>query len=99
MSKTTTIVFSGDDAAYLDWLAGNGEGFVVNGRKRRFDPKYLVLHRATCHSISGEREPGAYTERDFIKICSVSRESLIAYLSRKTGRAAGISKECGRCSR
>ena len=62
------ISFDGDDARYLDWLTRNRDGYVVNVR-RNLNPDYVVLHRATCRSISEPREAGAYTERGYRKLC------------------------------
>ena len=62
------IHFDGDDAAYMDWLAHNPNGYVVNVRRRLSDD-YVVLHRATCGHISAPREAGAYTERGYLKLC------------------------------
>ena len=94
---TSPIIFSGDDEAYFAWLRKYPDGFVVNGRRHKFDPDYLVLHRAVCGSISREVDDGQYTERGYIKICAATREDLQQYLARKTGRQNGFSKECSLC--
>ena len=62
------IHFDGDDAAYMDWLAHNPNGYVVNVR-RRLSNDYVVLHRATCPHISRPQKAGAYTERGYLKLC------------------------------
>ena len=94
---TGAIIYSGDDEAYFAWLRKNPYGFVVNGRRNKFDPDYLVLHRAGCPSISREINDGRYTERSYLKICAAQRGELKDYLSRKTGRKDGFSKECRLC--
>lgn len=71
-------VFDSDDSVYLEWLTAHPKGFVINTR-RRGDPEYIVLHRATCRTISrptGEAPPGGFTERSYIKICAGSVEEL-----------------------
>lgn len=60
-----------NDAAYLEWLARNPDGYVVNVR-RTFSPNYVVLHRATCTHVSMLRESGAYTERGYRKFCGAT---------------------------
>lgn len=95
---TGTIIFSGDDEAYLAWLLQNPDGFVVNSRRNTFDPDYLVLHKAKCRTISHQFDDGRYTERNYVKICASRREDLRDYLSRKTGRDRGFSKACSKCS-
>ena len=62
------LAFFEEDVAYRDWLARNQAGYVVNVR-RTLSPNYVVLHRATCPHISMPREPGAYTERSYRKLC------------------------------
>ena len=39
--------FRDDDAGYLEWLASNPQGFVLNTH-RNPHPNYLRLHTATC---------------------------------------------------
>ncbi|HUV80802.1 MAG TPA: hypothetical protein VMW40_08305 [Candidatus Bathyarchaeia archaeon] len=43
--------FIDDDRGYLDWIDRNPRGFVVN-TYRNPSSKYLILHRATCGTIS-----------------------------------------------
>lgn len=40
-SSLTMIAFAYDDPGYLDWLADNLEGYVLNVRARQ-DPSYVV---------------------------------------------------------
>lgn len=95
------IFFDGDDAAYLDWLARNPDGYVVNVR-RSLSPNYVVLHRSTCVSISTLREGNSYgsnpyTGRAYRKFCGRT----IAEISDapvRCGRANGsFTKCCSRC--
>ena len=50
-------IFEGDDAGYLAWIDGHQHGFVVN-TFRKPDPRYLVLHRASCGTIRGKPARG-----------------------------------------
>jgi len=61
--------FTDDDAGYLRWIANHPNGFVLN-IERGERPEYTVLHRATCPSISRNREDGAYTSRNYKKVVS-----------------------------
>ena len=63
------IIFSNDEIAYLDWIKANPNGFVINSHK---SPKSenLVLHKATCGSISSPKI-GNFTTTDYMKICSL----------------------------
>ena len=96
----TVTIFDNDDRAYLNWLSAHPEGFVVNGR-RKFDPKYLVLHRATCGSVNvfpGMKEnPGGFTERNYVKLCGESISSLVKHLGYFTASNQPFSKECSAC--
>jgi hypothetical protein len=78
------IEFEGDDKGYLQWMADNQDGFVLNVRRRRRDSEYVVLHRAACRSIVDEnRAAGAYTERGYRKICATDRASYARLLNSK----------------
>jgi hypothetical protein len=92
-------VFDSDDSVYLAWLTAHPDGFVINTR-RRSDPEYIVLHRATCRTISRPTaitRPGGFTERSYIKICAGSVEELRRW-ARGSGRPDGsFSKACGLC--
>lgn len=96
----TITIFDNDDRAYLKWLSSHPEGFVVNGR-RKFDPDYLVLHRATCGSVNVfrgmEEKPGGFTERNYVKLCGESISSLERHLGYFTGSSQPFSKECSAC--
>lgn len=96
----TGIVFDGDDSRYLQWLQDNPHGYVVNMR-RRFDPSYVVLHRAVCYSITRyplmEKNPGGFTERDYRKLCGASIADLQGYLSKVTNKRHPFSKRCSLC--
>lgn len=69
------IVFDSGDDSYLRWISEHPTGWVIN-TTRTPSQAYLKLHTATCTSISRVREPGAYTERDYIKVCSTRRSAL-----------------------
>ena len=93
-----TTEFSGDEKGYFDWIGANRLGFVLNLR-RVPDVSYAVLHRAKCGTISSEKVKwGAYTERDYVKVCSNAESSLRDHLGRVTGKEyADFSKRCGMC--
>jgi hypothetical protein len=89
--------FKNDEEGYLSWLKSHSSGFVVNVR-REPDPDYVVLHRASCGSISSAKMlPGAYTSRSFRKWCSselVDLKSAAKLEGRKDGT---FSKHCQLC--
>ena len=90
------IRFDNDDAGYLAWLSWNNQGYVVNVR-RRLTPDYVVLHRASCGSISALREDGAYTERSYVKFCGRALPD-IDEAPTACGRTRGsFTKRCSLC--
>jgi hypothetical protein len=78
------VVFDAGDEPYRSWLSANPRGFVLNVAR---DPKssYLKLHRPWCGYIAAPRKPGAYTERQYIKICAARREALEDWARRTAG--------------
>jgi hypothetical protein len=98
---TNSTVFDGSDGAgeeqYCCWLKAHPTGLVLNSR-RLLDPSYMVLHRATCHSICQSARSVAndpFTGRGYIKICADRKEPLLAWIASHGG--AGFSKLCGLC--
>ena len=94
-----SIRFENDDASYLQWLRENPSGYVLNVRATS-DSGYVVLHRATCWSISSDRRAGgAYTGAGYRKICSNDIDEL-AQAAKTEGRSDGsFSKRCAHCCR
>ena len=60
--------------------------------------RYMSLHRTTCRLISeymSNMEPGAFTERGYIKVCSARPELLRAWISSKGG--SDFTTLCTKC--
>ncbi|PVX82458.1 hypothetical protein [Paraburkholderia unamae] len=94
-----TTIFDNDDTAYLAWAQANPLGFVLNRYRVGTSTSYLVLHRATCNAVTKPRqsEPGEFTQRGYIKVCSTDLEELRTY-ARSVGRIDGsFSKVCKLC--
>ncbi len=91
------IEFLDDDEGYFSWIASNRDGLVLNVR-RVADPGYVILHRASCGNISTDkREPGAYTTRQYRKVCA-DNEAELQLAAKREGRSDGsFSKRCGLC--
>ncbi len=85
--------FERDDRGYLTWLGRQPGGYVIN-TTRRPTANYLVLHRATCRTISGTPARGrTWTHGDYIKVCG-SRLELERWAAATTG---GRVSACGQC--
>ena len=92
-------LFDGNDDLYMDWLAANANGFVVNTRRARArQSSYMMLHRASCSFIKKSPWPdGGFTERGYIKVCAPTVDELRVWV-KKHGREDGsFSNECGFC--
>lgn len=93
-------VFNSDDSAYLNWLVGHPEGYVLN-RRRGESMEYMVLHRSRCRSISAyavRTHPEAFTGRAYLKVCASDISSLSEYVRVEGGRQDGsFSSECSLC--
>lgn len=93
------IEFKNDENGYFAWLSQNPNGYVLNVRFDS-DPDYVVLHRASCSTISSENlTPGAYTSRGFRKWCA-DQESDLQSAAKLEGRKDGtFSKKCSLCNK
>lgn len=85
-------IFIDDDKAYLRWLTQNSKGLVVNSYLHP-SPEYLILHRATCWTISTDARTN-WTTTGFIKICSLEEEELGAWAEKEVGGQLHRCKIC-----
>jgi hypothetical protein len=81
-----------DDDGYLQWLAENPNGFVVNSNRRPVST-YLILHRASCKWINTSSRTN-WTTTGFIKTCSNDLTALTEWAEREVG---GSLKSCRSC--
>jgi hypothetical protein len=93
------VEFNSGDGPYLAWLGAHPTGFVLN-TGRSHPPEYMVLHRASCPSISvlvPPARPGGFTERDYVKVCADSVADLSAWDRLNRRPSGSFSKLCPRC--
>jgi hypothetical protein len=85
--------FVDQDTAYRSWIAAWPHGYVLNcERSPRAD--YLVLHRATCSSIS-ELQPGMNTfTGEYIKVCSTDLQAVKQWALEGIGAAPSPCQQC-----
>ena len=92
-------MFDNDDSDYSSLLTPNFGGYVVNMR-HGYSPSYMVLHRGSCATVNprtSSSDPGAFIERDYLKVCSTDLESLRSLL-KAFGRPNGsFSAESSKC--
>jgi hypothetical protein len=86
--------FADDDAGYLAWVDGHQHGFVVN-TTRTPDPRYLILHQASCGTIGGKPTVRRnWTTGDYLKVCAETRGEFEQWARQVAG---GELHPCGLC--
>jgi hypothetical protein len=83
--------FVDDDRGYLDWLEHHPDGFVIN-TGRAPSAVYLMLHRASCGTITGTPARGTTFTGEYAKVCG-ERNELEGFADHLGGRA----QPCGLC--
>jgi hypothetical protein len=67
--------FVNDDEAYLSWVDGHPEGFVVNIDEPHIWKPYPMVHRASHRVITTSRR-GNYTTKQYYKVCAADLREL-----------------------
>jgi hypothetical protein len=89
-------VFDANEPAYIHWMDVHPQGFVVNtGRKD--GSRDAILHRSQCMHIyvMKSQEPGAFTDREYIKVCADSSGELQAWIA--AHRSSAKMSYCQTC--
>ncbi len=93
--------FVNNEQAYQDWLKQHPLGFVVNTYpKAENKPKMAILHKSSCGSIQrygGNVTFGAYTEREYSKVCASDIAKLIKWAKQVGRTGEPFSGVCGLC--
>ena len=85
--------FRDDDRAYLEWVARNPRGFVIN-IQRSLNSSDARLHRAACHTVTGTPPRGRTWTGSYVKVCSPDLGTLDDWA---TGRMGAPIRRCGTC--
>jgi hypothetical protein len=95
MGAVPLELFRDDDRAYLNWIAANSDGFVLNIERGRvqgaLSPGEARVHLAVCWTIS--RPDQRYTDQ-WVKLCATDLEELDRWA---VGRGWGPIRRCGTC--
>jgi hypothetical protein len=83
--------FVDDDRGYLDWLDHHADGFVIN-TGRTPSAAYLMLHRASCGTITGKPARGTTFMGEYAKVCGERNE-----LEEFAHHLGGHAQPCGLC--
>lgn len=90
------ITFAQDDEGYLEWTDRHPAGYVIN-TMRPPNPRYLVLHRATCYHITTPDHrfsSTSWTGNDYSKVCGPRRADLFAWTRRQFGSDPARCQHC-----
>lgn len=87
------LEFRDDDRGYRDWINKHDDGYVINIAPN-FSSDTARLHRATCHTITGDPPGGRAWTDLYMKLCSLSRQQLAEWIDE---RADGCIQPCGIC--
>jgi hypothetical protein len=87
-----------NDKLYFKWLGAESKGFVLNTRPSPTTP-YRVLHDLSCWTIRKGKNysEGAFTEHDYIKICSTTIPELRRLMIEHGFTDGKWSRICGTC--
>ena len=94
------LEFDDDDNVYRQWLAQNPDGFVINTTRNK-SANYMILHRASCRTISkytDMAQPGGFTERDYIKVCAPDLVSLRVWVRQHGRPDSSFTGVCSICN-
>lgn len=89
--------FERDDNAYLAWVEGHPDGFILTSSPS-LTPIHTKIHRASCDLIrilKGNAQPGGFTERDYIKVYGPDVASLQRWAREQ--RSNATCQPCPRC--
>jgi hypothetical protein len=86
--------FVDDDAGYQQWLSNEPDGFVIN-TYRSPSSAYMVLHSATCRTISGQPARGTTFMGEYSKVCG-TREELQRFPTASVARRGPAAFACAR---
>ena len=92
---TITFFLGGQEEAFRNWCGEHKDGFVMN----YISDKPYLLHSAGCgHLLTPVG--GSHSLQDYLKMCSGSREGLLAQIERElrlAGKPEDAWEECAHC--
>src|SRR5262249_24418004 len=83
--------FVDNDRGYLGWLDLHPDAFVLNTGRTPSDA-YLMLHRASCGTITGKPASGTTLTGEYAKVCGERNE-----LEEFTRHLGDSAQPCGLC--
>ena len=89
--------FRNNDQAYRDWLDQHPDGFVLDCYRHR-PQSHMMPHHAPCEKINKPEstyQPGEFTGKQYFKVCSSSKEALLAWAYQQGRKHA--PDRCAQC--
>jgi hypothetical protein len=90
----TPVRFENDDEGYLAWIRRYPRGHVLNADNPP-TVSYLILHRASCHTISDVPTRGESWTKAYIKVCAIRPAQLKEWALTEV---EGEPTPCGFCT-
>lgn len=91
---TETRVFRDDDVGYLNWLAANPDGYVIN-IARGLSASAARVHRAGCWTINGQNPHKGPWTGSYVKVCAEKLADIEQWANAKVGVPI---PQCGTCN-
>jgi hypothetical protein len=94
-----SVIEPRSDPEFARWIDAHPAGFVLHTRVTP-DPRYTVLHRASCHLISPAKRGvrgGASTQRYSRKVCAENFGDLRDWLRSFVREDGSVARTCARC--
>lgn len=85
--------FVKNDKGYHIWLNKKPNGFVLNANNPP-NARYLIAHRASCHSIIGTPSRGKIWTQRYIKVCGETLHDLKQWTLENFNREPHCCRHC-----
>lgn len=86
-------IFRHDDKGYLEWVADNTNGYVVNIDEPNSFTQYPMVHKAT-HKLISSSSRRNYTTAQYFKVCSINLDELETWSLKTYGKKLTKCKTC-----
>ncbi|MEO7999386.1 MAG: hypothetical protein ABI852_18185 [Gemmatimonadaceae bacterium] len=93
LAESMVKIFQDNDAGYLEWVAANAHGFVVNTDNPPSQSMYPMVHAAKHKVVSSPARTNYTTDR-YIKICGLDLSELDQFVAERYGRVLSRCKQC-----
>ncbi len=85
--------FNDDDDGYLRWIETHPRGYVINTSPRP-SADYVILHRASCGTITGTPSSGDSWTGIYMKVCDTDKQRLVGWSRASVGSEPQLCRLC-----